>query len=86
MPTAWLPTRGTRTYRLEYRGFPGSRSAEMVVDMRYESPGTKVFTVRSETGSRLVIDRGRKLWQGEQEALTDENGKHTAHNRQNWTS
>ena len=26
---------GTRIYRLEYHGFPASRSAEMVVDARY---------------------------------------------------
>lgn len=77
--------RGTRTYRLEYQGFPGSRSAELVVDVRYESPGTKEFTIRSETGSKLLIDRVfKKLLQGEKEALTDENAKHTALNRDNY--
>lgn len=76
---------GTRTYRLEYQGFPGSRSAEMVVDIRYKSPGTKEFTIRSQTGSKLLIDRVfKKLLQGETEALTDENGKHTALNRENY--
>jgi hypothetical protein len=30
--------RATRTYRLEYQGFPGSRNAELVLDVRYESP------------------------------------------------
>ena len=76
---------GTRTYRLEYQGFPGSRSAELVVDVRFESPGTKEFTIRSETGSKLLIDRVfKKLLQGEKEALTDENAKHTALNRDNY--
>lgn len=42
---------GTRTYRLEYHGFPGSRSAEMTVDVRYRSPATKEFDIRSEKGS-----------------------------------
>ena len=76
---------GTRTYRLEYQGFPGSRSAEMVVDVRYESPGTKEFTIRSETGSKLLIDRVfKKLLQSEKEALTEENARRTALNRDNY--
>ena len=37
---------GTRIYRLEYHGFPGSRSAEMTVDVKYRSPGTKEFNIR----------------------------------------
>ena len=31
---------GTRVYRLEYRGLPGSRNAEMGVDVKYQSPAT----------------------------------------------
>ena len=27
---------GTRIYRVEYRGFPGTRNAEMVVDVKYQ--------------------------------------------------
>jgi len=78
--------RGTRTYRLEYQGFPGSRSAEMVVDVRYESPATKKFTIRSETGSKLLIDRVfKRLLQGEKEALTDDNARQVALNRDNYT-
>ena len=76
---------GTRTYRLEYQGFPGSRSAEMVVDVRYKSPGTKEFAIRSETGSKLLIDRVlKKLLQSEKEALTDENVSRAALNRDNY--
>jgi len=48
---------GTRIYRLEYRGFPGSRTAEMTVDVKYSAPGTKDFSIRSEEGSKLIIDR-----------------------------
>jgi hypothetical protein len=77
--------RGTRTYRLEYRGFPGNRSAEMVVDVKYQFPGTKEFIVRSETGSKLVIDRVfKKLLQSEQEALNNENQSRVALNRDNY--
>ncbi len=76
---------GTRIYRLEYRGFPGNRTAEIVVDVKYRAPGTKEFTVRTEVGSKLVIDRVfKKLLQSEQEALTAENQKHVALNRDNY--
>ena len=77
--------RSTRTYRAEYRGFPGSRSAEMVVDVKYEPPGTKEFAVRSETGSKLIIDRVfKKLLEGEKEAFEAENQKRTALNEENY--
>src|ERR1700681_4973387 len=73
---------GTRTYRLEYRGFPSSRTAEMVVDVNYRSLGTKEFTVRSETGSKLLIDRVfKKMLQSEKEALTEENQQGVALNQ-----
>jgi hypothetical protein len=79
---------GTRTYRVEYRGFPGSRSAEMVVSVKYLSPATKEFIVQSATGSALIIDKVfKKLLEAEQEAqdaevqrrsaLTDENYRFT---------
>jgi hypothetical protein len=76
---------GTRIYRLEYQGFPGSKSAEMVVDVRYQSPGTKEFTIRSEAGSKLLIERVfKKLLQSEKEALTEENARRTTLNRDNY--
>ena len=76
---------GTRIYRLEYRGFPGSRSAEMTVAVSYRSPGTKEFSIRSETGSRLLIERVfHKLLQSEKEALTEENQAHVALNNDNY--
>jgi outer membrane lipoprotein-sorting protein len=76
---------GTRIYRLEYRGFPSSRSAEMIVDVKYRSPGTKDFDIRSEEGSRSVIDRVfEKLLQSEKEALTEENQARVALNNDNY--
>jgi hypothetical protein len=75
----------TRIYRLEYRGFPGSRSAEMVVDVKYKSPATKEFIVRSTTGSKLLIERVLdRLLQSEQEALKPENQSRVALNRENY--
>jgi len=76
---------GTRNYLLQYRGFAGNRSAEMVVDLRYQSPGTKEFTIRSSTGSKLIIGSVfKKLLQAEQEALGVEAQKRTALNRDNY--
>lgn len=76
---------GTRIYRLEYYGFPGSRNAEMTVAVKYRAPGTKEFSIRSETGSRLLIERVfHKLLQSEKEALTEENQARVALNNDNY--
>ena len=76
---------GTRNYLLQYHGFAGNRSAEMVVDLKYQSPGTKEFTIRSSTGSKLIINKVFKgLLQAEQEALGVEAQKRTALNRDNY--
>lgn len=76
---------GKRIYRLEYHGFPGGRNAEMVVDVKYQSPGTKEFIIQSETGSKLIIDRVfKKLLQSEKEALEAENLRRTALNEENY--
>ena len=64
---------GTRVYRVEYHGFPGTRSARMVVQVKYESPGTKEFIIQSATGSKLVLDKVfKKLLEAEKEALDAE--------------
>ena len=77
--------RWTRVYRLEYRGFPGSRNAEMVVDVKYQSPATKEFTIRSSSGSKLIIEKVfNKLLQSEKEALTNENQSGVALNNENY--
>jgi outer membrane lipoprotein-sorting protein len=76
---------GKRIYRLEYHGFPGTRDAEMVVDVKYQSPGTKEFNIQSETGSKLLVDRVfKKLLQSEKEALEAENLRRTALNEENY--
>ncbi len=77
--------RSTRTYRIEYRGFPSSRSAEMVVDVKYRSPFTKEFAIRSESGSKLLVEKVlRRLLQSEQEAQNDENQTRIALNNENY--
>ena len=76
---------GTRIYRLEYHGFPGSRSAEMIVDVKYRQPGTKEFSVRSEKGSQLIIERVfKRMLQSEQEAVSEENQSRIALNHYNY--
>jgi hypothetical protein len=77
---------GTRIYRLEYHGFPGSRSAEMLVDVKYRTPGSKDFSVRSEKGSQLIIERVfKRLLQSEQEAVSEENQRRIALNNENYS-
>ncbi len=76
---------GSRTYRVEYRGFPSSAKAEMVVDVTYRAPGTKEFTIRSSTGSRLIIDKVfKKLLQAEKDALSADAQRRTALSSENY--
>ncbi len=75
---------GTRIYRAKYDGFYGPRSAEMAVEVKYES-GTKEFLIQSATGSKLVIDKVlKKLLQSEKEALDPETQRRTALNGENY--
>lgn len=61
-----------REYNLDYTGFPRGLSAHMRVKSSYLSPGTKIFTVVSESGSRLLLNRVlHRLLQSEQEAISD---------------
>jgi hypothetical protein len=57
----------------------------MTVAVEYRSPGTKEFSIRSESGSRLLIDNVfHKLLQSEKEALTQENQARVALNKDNY--
>ena len=76
---------GTRIYRVEYRGFPTSCSAEMVVDVKYQSPATKEFTIQSATGSKIIIDKVlKRLLQAEEDALDVDAQSRIALNRKNY--
>jgi outer membrane lipoprotein-sorting protein len=76
---------GTRVYRMQYRGFPSDRDAEMVVHVTYRAPNSKEFSVVSQTGSKLIVDRVfKKLLEGEQEAANDENRLNSALSTQNY--
>jgi hypothetical protein len=76
---------GTRIYRMQYRGFPSDRDAEMVVHVTYDAPYSKRFSVVSQTGSKFIIDHVfTKLLEGEQEAANDENRRRTALSTENY--
>jgi hypothetical protein len=76
---------GTRVYRMQYRGFPSDRDAEMVVTMVYDAPDSKKFSVVSQRGSKLIIDRVfKKLLESEQEAGNEENRRETALSTENY--
>jgi hypothetical protein len=77
--------RATRIYRLEYHGFPGSRTAEMIVDVKYHSPATKEFSIRSQKGSQLLIDRVfLRMIESEKEAVTEDYQRRIALNNDNY--
>jgi hypothetical protein len=76
---------GTQLYRLEYHGFGGTHSAEMTVDVKYRSPDTKEFTIRSATGSELIIRKVfKKLLQAEKEAMEAGAQRRDAMNNDNY--
>jgi outer membrane lipoprotein-sorting protein len=76
---------GTRVYRMQYRGFPSDRDAEMVVNVTYRAPNVKQFTVVSQSGSKFILDRVfKKLLEGEQEAASEENRRNTALSTENY--
>src|SRR5260370_16742685 len=65
---------GTRIYRMQYRGFPSDRDAEMVVNVSYHAPNSKTFSVVSQSGSKFIIDRVcKKLLEGEQQPAHEQN-------------
>lgn len=76
---------GRRVYRIEYHGFPGTRTAEMVVNVKYWSPGTKEFSIQSATGAKLLHDKVfNKLMEAEQEALGAEMQRRSALSDENY--
>jgi hypothetical protein len=76
---------GRRLYSLDYKGFPASFHAEMVVDMTYDAPATKQFKIVSQSGSQLIIDRVlKKLLEAEQESMNEENRARVALNPSNY--
>jgi hypothetical protein len=83
---ALLHSESTRVYRLVYRGFPGSREAEMTVLATYDRPSSKQFKVVSQSGSKLILDRVfKKLLESEKEAALPAMSARTQLNRDNYS-
>jgi outer membrane lipoprotein-sorting protein len=75
----------TRVYTMQYRGFPSDKSAEMTVNVTYQSPNKKEFTTVSQSGSKFIIDHVfKKLLEGEKEAADQENQRRTALSKDNY--
>ena len=69
---------GKRSYRLEYHGFPASAEATMEVQVNYDAPATKHFTIVSATGSKLIQTRVfHRLLESEEQAGNASNRQHT---------
>jgi hypothetical protein len=63
---------GKRSYRVEYHGFPGSRDAEMEVEVTYVAPDKKDFKIISQAGSKLLVNHVfLKLIDSEKEYLEE---------------
>jgi len=76
---------GRRTYRLNYHGFAGNLKSQMIVKVVYRAPSTKEFTIVSETGSELLINRVfHKLLESEKDALNAKNRREGAMNELNY--
>ncbi len=75
---------GRRIYRMQYKGFFGTRDAEMVVSVK-ASPAERQFTVESQSGSKFIIEHVfKKLLDGETEATTADNRQRTALDASNY--
>jgi hypothetical protein len=76
---------GRRFYSLDYKGFPASFHAEMVVDMTYDAPATKQFKIVSQSGPEWIIDRIlKRLLDAELESMNEENRARVALNPSNY--
>ncbi len=76
---------GRRTYTLDYKGFPASFHAEMVVDMTYDAPSTKQFNIVSQSGPQWLVDRVlKRLLEAELESMNEENRARVALNASNY--
>lgn len=65
--------RATRTYDLQYRGFLGTREAGMRVIVTYAAPDKLDFSIVSQNGSKLLLNRVLlKLLDSEREAFRNQ--------------
>jgi outer membrane lipoprotein-sorting protein len=71
--TALHKYESTRTYRVSYKGFPKNLYAKAVVRLDFKAPDQKQFTIVSQEGSTLLVNRViRKALESETEAAKPE--------------
>jgi hypothetical protein len=76
---------GKRSYHLEYHGFPSSAEATMDVEVNFDAPASKQFTIVSATGSKLIQNRVfHRLLESEEQAGDSSNRKHTELSPENY--
>ena len=69
---------GRRSYRLAYRGFPAAADATMEVEVNFDAPGSKKFTILDASGPKLIQTRVfHRLLESEQQAFDSSNRSHT---------
>jgi hypothetical protein len=57
----------------------------MVVNMKYRSPGTKEFSIQSQTGSKLILEKVfQRMLRSEKEAVSAENQNRIALSEDNY--
>ena len=83
--TALTEFQGDRVYRMQYRGFPGNRDAEMLVRVTFHAPNDKEFKIISESGSHFIIDHVfNKLIESEEEFSRTDNRQQNSLTRANY--
>jgi hypothetical protein len=76
---------GEREYHLLYTGFPGRHEADLVVQVHYQAPDEKQFTVLSESGSSVIVNRVfKKLLETEKETADAESQARSAVSPENY--
>jgi len=83
---AALPSYSARQVcQLTYRGFPGDRSGEMVLQVESTAGAGKRYALVSQSGSKFIIDHVlERLLRSEQEAQSARNREETALTPQNY--
>jgi hypothetical protein len=74
-----------RIYHLNYHGLPKNTDAELIVAACYRAPSTKEFTVISQSGSKMIVDKVlKRLLKEEEEAQNSATRQQTALIPQNY--
>lgn len=77
---------GQREYHLLYTGVGGRHEANMLVQVNYHAPSQKEFTVESQSGSGIIINKVfKRLLESEKDATDATNQARTALTEDNYS-